>query len=65
MRTSPPRQRMSRPSRRGYLVKSPVADTAAVVEDRTVGIRSTEGAAGPCDRPTLDDFGGRSDALGG
>jgi hypothetical protein len=65
MPTSPPRLRASRPSRHGHFVKSPGADERAVVEVRTVGIPSTEEAVGPSNRPTLDDFGGRSDALGG
>jgi hypothetical protein len=65
MPTSPPRQRTSRPSRHGHLVKSPGADQGAAVEFRTVGVPATEEAAGPSTRPTLDDFGGRSDALGG
>jgi hypothetical protein len=65
MPTSPPRQRSSRPSRHGHLVKSPGVEAGAAVEVRTVGVPSTEEAVGPSARPTLDDFGGRSDALGG
>jgi hypothetical protein len=65
MPTSPPRERASRPSRHGHLVKSPGAAEGAAIEFRTVGVSPTEGAAGPSARPTLDDFGGRSDALGG
>jgi hypothetical protein len=65
MPPSPFRQRASRPSRHGHLVKSPGADEGAAVEVRTVGVPSAEEAAGPSTRPTLDDFGGRSDALGG
>jgi hypothetical protein len=59
MPTSPPRQRASRPSRQAG------ADERAAAEIRGVGVPSTEEAAGPSVRPTLDDFGGRSDALGG
>jgi hypothetical protein len=46
-------------------VKSPGADERAVYELRTVVIDSTDEAAGRSAWPTLDDFGGRSDALGG
>ena len=65
MPTSSPRQRASRPSRHGHLVKSPGGDEGAAVEVDTVGVPSTEEVGGPSARPTLDDFGGRSDALGG
>jgi hypothetical protein len=65
MPASPVRQRASKPIRPGHLVRSPGADERAAVEVRTVGVPSTEEAAGPSARPTLDDFGGRSDALGG
>jgi hypothetical protein len=65
MPTSPPRQRASRPSRHGHLVKSAGADEGAAVEVRTVGVPSTGEGAGGSAGPTLDDFGGRSDALGG
>jgi hypothetical protein len=64
MPTSPPRERASRPSQHGHLVKSAGADEGAAVDVRTVGVSPTEGVAGPSARPTLDDFGGRSDALG-
>ena len=63
MLTSPPRQRQSRQHR--HLVKSPRADEVATVEHRKACVLSTEEAADPSARPTLDDFGGRSDALGG
>jgi hypothetical protein len=56
---------MARPSRIHHLVESPVADEWAAVKVRKVRERPTEGIAGPDTRPTLDDFGGRSDALGG
>ena len=65
MPASPTRQRASRTSRHGHLVRSPSADEEAAVEIRTVSVPSMEEAAGPFARPTLDDFGGRSDALGG
>ena len=65
MPTSPTRQRASRPSRHGHLLTSPGADERAAIEVRTVRVASTEEAAGSSAMPTLDDFGGRSDALGG
>jgi len=65
MPTSLPRQRASRPSRRGHLVKSSAADEGAALEARTAGLPSTQDAPGASAWPTLDDFGGRSDALGG
>ena len=65
MLTSPPRQRASRPRRRGQLIKSPSANERSAVEARMVAIHTTEEAAGTAEWPTLDDFGGRSDALGG
>ena len=65
MLTSPPRQRTSRPSRHGHIFKSPGADERAAVEVKTARIPSIEEAADTPAWPTLDDFGGRSDALGG
>ena len=65
MLTSPPRQRTSRPSRHGHLFKSQSADDRAAVEVRTVRVPSIEEAVDTPAWPTLDDFGGRSDALGG
>ncbi len=65
MPTSLPRQRASRTSRLGHLVKSSAADETAALEVRTAGVPSPQDASGPSARPTLDDFGGRSDALGG
>jgi hypothetical protein len=65
MPASPPRQRTSRPSRHGHLFQSTGADERAAVEIRTVGVPSIEETAGTPAWPTLDDFGGRSDALGG
>jgi hypothetical protein len=47
------------------MFKSPGADERAVVEVRTVRVHSIEEVAGTPAWPTLDDFGGRSDALGG
>jgi hypothetical protein len=65
MPTSPPRERTSKPSRHGHLFKSPGADERAAVEVRTVRVPSLEEDADSPAWPTLDDFGGRSDALGG
>jgi hypothetical protein len=65
MPACPPRERASRPSRDRHSVYSPRADRGAAVELKSVLVHATEEAAGPSDRPTLDDFGGRSDALGG
>ena len=59
------RQRAPRPSRHRHSVKSPGADNVAAVEVRTAGLPSSEDGGDLADRPTLDDFGGRSDALGG
>jgi len=65
MLTSTPRQRASRPIRHGHKITAPGTNDGAAVELCTVGVTPTEDAAGPSTRPTLDDFGGRSDALGG
>ncbi len=65
MPVSPPRERTFKPSRHGRLFKSQSADERAAVEVRTVRVPSIEEAAGTPAWPTLDDFGGRSDALGG
>lgn len=65
MRTFPPRERTFGSSRKGNLVKSPRADEGASAEVRTVRLPSTEESSAPSSTPTLDDFGGRSDALGG
>jgi hypothetical protein len=46
-------------------MKSPGGDEGAAVEVSTVGVSSTEDVGALTARPTLDDFGGRSDALGG
>jgi hypothetical protein len=65
MLASPTRQKASRARRHGHLLRSPRAEERAAIEVRTVVTSSTEEAAGSSAMPTLDDFGGRSDALGG
>jgi hypothetical protein len=46
-------------------MKSPGGVEGAAVEVDAVGVPSREEVWDPSARPTLDDFGGRSDALGG
>lgn len=65
MSSSSPRQPAPRPSRQGFLLESPRAEEGTAVKVRTVRVPSSEEAASLSSMPTLDDFGGRSDALGG
>ncbi len=67
MHISTPRQKTStsRPSRIRHLIKPPGSEERAVVQFRRVRIPAPVESAAACARPTLDDFGGRSDALGG
>lgn len=67
MPTTWTRQRSSRPRRHAHLVHAPRTneDGGMGMEAGIVMSSATEDAASLSSRPTLDDFGGRSDALGG
>jgi hypothetical protein len=65
MLSYPHRRRASELSRLSSPLKSPTDGLGSDSESRKTGVPASEVNAALSTEPTLDDFGGRSDALGG
>jgi hypothetical protein len=65
MSTYTSRRRAPESSRLSYIIKSAADEVRADHDAKKVAVHSSHDDAAPASELTLDDFGGRSDALGG